>query len=80
MALDPEQRAALLALRVRLQPFREGLRQLGEQLETAIIGEEAVELAVSERLGRPAKDGDVITPADDFRAEQIVAQCWGKFD
>lgn len=71
MALAPDQRAELLALRAKLQPFR-------EQLETAVAREEAVELAVSERLGRPAKDGDTITAVDDLRAAEIFNTCWRK--
>jgi hypothetical protein len=76
MALDPQQRAALMALRARLQPFRENLRQLGEQLETAIVHEEAIALAIEERIGREPKDGEPSLPADDERAEEIVRTCW----
>jgi hypothetical protein len=69
MHLTPEQRADLQALRARLRP-------LCERLETAIVHEESLWLAVGERLGREAKDGDAITPQDDLRAAEIVADFW----
>jgi hypothetical protein len=69
MHLTPEQRADLQALRARLRP-------LCERLETAIVHEESLWLAVGERLGREAQDGDVITRQDDERAAKIVAECW----
>jgi hypothetical protein len=69
MDLSPQQREELVRLRAQL-------REQQANIEAMIVREEATELAVSERIGRPAKDGDVITPADDVRASKIVADFW----
>jgi hypothetical protein len=63
--LTPEQKTELLVLRGKLRAF-------GEHLETAIVHEESRWLAVEERLGREARDGDPVTAADEQRAGEIM--------
>jgi hypothetical protein len=45
-------------------------------IETLLREQAAIELAVTERLGRAAVDGDDITAEDERRAAQIV-EGWG---
>jgi hypothetical protein len=45
-------------------------------LEQEILIEEGRELAISERIGRPAEDGMAVTAADEKRAREIVQQFW----
>jgi hypothetical protein len=45
-------------------------------IEALLHEQEAIELAVTERLGRAAIDGDDITEEDERRAAQIV-EGWG---
>jgi hypothetical protein len=48
------------------------------RLERAITLEDASHLAFRERTGREPVDGDIITPADDLRAAEIVEQFYPK--
>jgi hypothetical protein len=60
----------------RLKGLRQDNAALLHVIEALLREQEAIELAVTERLGRAAIDGDPITDEDERRAAQIV-EGWG---
>jgi hypothetical protein len=75
MALSPEERAEVIRLRAQNRAMMASLERSIASLENSGVRQEALWLAVGERLGRPAQDGDAITDRDEERAEQIM-QFW----
>jgi hypothetical protein len=94
--LDSQQRELVRRMRKALAPLPEPARRelvtlmremwqkvtspLLVDLERRRVYEEAVALALEERLGHEPEEGEPITHADELRAEQILADCWGRFD
>jgi hypothetical protein len=76
MRLSPQQRAEVLALNAQSRFAAELMEDVQRRLRRLIAGEEALRLAVSERLGYDPVDGCDVEPADDFRAQEILRQCW----
>jgi hypothetical protein len=61
------------AVMKRARELRERAKALGEVMENLLLHEMAVEIALRQRLGRNPVDGDLITPADEQAAQQILA-------
>jgi hypothetical protein len=78
--LTPAERAEVLELHAMhrhvMQRLEVILNRVGDRMAHQIAKENALWLAVEERIGREPEDGTPITPADDFRAQEILRQCW----
>ena len=74
---EPVRREAVIAMR---EMWHKATVPILADLERRTAKEHAVALALEERLGHEPEDGEPITDADEQRAEQIFADCWGKFD
>jgi hypothetical protein len=70
--LTRKQRAEIRALRDQNRALMANLELSIAQAETAMVREDALRLAITERLGREARDGDAITDRDEERTEQIM--------
>jgi hypothetical protein len=70
--LTRKQRAEIRALRDQNRALMANLELSIARTETAMVREDALRLAITERLGREARDGDAITDRDEERAEQIM--------
>ena len=59
-------------------PLEVEAKDLLQEIERSMDFEVSVALALQERIGRDPVDGDIITPEDDARAEEISAG-WEKY-
>jgi hypothetical protein len=66
---EPERRVILVALK---EWFEAAMAPMLADLEWRIAKEDALALAMEERLGHEPQDGEEITPSDEQRAEQIL--------
>jgi hypothetical protein len=64
-----------MGLKKEIQALRDRNCALLAKLETAIVRQDALELAMAERLGRDVQDGDLIVDRDLERREEI-ARFW----
>ena len=74
---EPERRVILAALKELFDAAMAPMRADVEQRNATVS---ALTLALEERLGHEPSDDELITPEDEQRAEQILDDCWGRFD
>jgi hypothetical protein len=60
------------SLMVRARDLRKRIKAKGAVIEHWLAHDSAVQVAIFERTGREAQDGDTILPEDDKRALEIV--------
>jgi hypothetical protein len=66
------------AMLIRAKNLRSRSRALAETIDCLVTEDMAIRLAFRQRAGREPDEDDVITGADDTRAEQIVAALQSK--
>jgi hypothetical protein len=77
MLPDPERRVLVATLREMTQltmaPLLADIQKLQIAIEHLTAEDDAVRLALEERLGHEPEDGEPITPLDEWRAQEILA-------
>jgi hypothetical protein len=67
-----KERGPTRALALRAKDLRKRIKHAGSEIERLLCMEEAKRIAILERTGREAVDGDDIALGDQVRAKEIV--------
>jgi hypothetical protein len=87
LVAKPERRVIIVALKevwqITIAPFLADFQQwqiamapVLADIERRMAKEDAVRLALEERLGHEPEEGETITYQDELRAKQIFLECW----